>query len=163
MCRNRCEPILALGRNAIDCPNLAAFLYRVATGLADWRQAARFQPKSDLRWGPQGTKTGQVNRTLADITYRSGTDSVPNSILAIASHLARATALAGLAFALSACQVLNVAGTVPGAKEDLAVSLTPNSNPVTVDTVGRGDRFAKLAAAQHPKILATYGLSLIHI
>lgn len=69
----------------------------------------------------------------------------------------RSVALFALALSLSACQVLNVAGTVPGAREDLSVTLAPNANPVTVDTVGRGDRFAKLAAAQHPKILATYG------
>ena len=77
--------------------------------------------------------------------------------MAKAHRLMRATALAGMAFVVSACQVLSVAGKVPGDKEDLSVSLSPNANPVTVDTVGRGDRFAKLAAAQHPKILATYG------
>lgn len=72
-------------------------------------------------------------------------------------RLARAMLLAAVSSVLSACQVLSVAGTVPGAKEDLTVTLSPNANPVTVDTVSRGDRFAKLAAAQHPKILATYG------
>ncbi len=76
--------------------------------------------------------------------------------------LMRGTVLAGLALALSACQVLSVAGKAPGAGNDipadeLAVTLNPSSEPVTVDTVARGDRFAKLAAAQHPKILATYG------
>ncbi|MGB8819156.1 MAG: M48 family metalloprotease [Rhizobiaceae bacterium] len=62
-----------------------------------------------------------------------------------------------LVMALAGCEVLNVAGTTTGTKDDLKVSLAPNNNPVTVDTVNRGDRFAKLAAAQHPKILATYG------
>jgi predicted Zn-dependent protease len=74
----------------------------------------------------------------------------------------RGSILAGLAFVLTACQVLSVAGTAPGASnnlpaDELSVTLNPSSEPVTVDTVARGDRFAKLAAAQHPKILATYG------
>jgi predicted Zn-dependent protease len=76
--------------------------------------------------------------------------------------LLRGTVFACLAVVLSACQVLNVAGKAPGASnkienEELAVTLNPSSEPITVDTVARGDRFAKLAAAQHPKILATYG------
>jgi predicted Zn-dependent protease len=62
---------------------------------------------------------------------------------------------------LSACQVLNVAGEVPGGKnvtaDDLGVTLAPSSTPMTVENVSRGDRFAQLAASQHPKILATYG------
>ncbi|WP_159586237.1 M48 family metalloprotease [Chelativorans xinjiangense] len=33
----------------------------------------------------------------------------------------------------------------------------PSSNPVTVDTVTRGDRLANIARRQHPKILQTYG------
>ena len=66
-------------------------------------------------------------------------------------------AVSALALALGGCEVLNVAGANSGSKQDLKVSLAPSSNPVTVDSVGRGDRFAKLAAAQHPKILATYG------
>lgn len=69
----------------------------------------------------------------------------------------RFAALSLLALSVSGCEVLNVAGANSGSKQDLKVSLAPNSNPVTVDSVGRGDRFAKLAAAQHPKILATYG------
>nr|WP_244561944.1 M48 family metalloprotease [Mesorhizobium australicum] len=35
--------------------------------------------------------------------------------------------------------------------------LKPSSNPVTVDTVGRNDKFAEIARQQHPRILATYG------
>ncbi len=62
-----------------------------------------------------------------------------------------------MALSVAGCEVLNVAGANSGSKQDLKVSLAPSSNPVTVDTVGRGDRFAKLAAAQHPRILATYG------
>jgi predicted Zn-dependent protease len=70
--------------------------------------------------------------------------------------------LAGYVFALSACQVLNVANDTPGSArqssaDTLTVTLSPSSEPVTVDSVARTDRFAKLAAAQHPKILATYG------
>lgn len=38
-----------------------------------------------------------------------------------------------------------------------AAAFTPSSNPVTVDTVTRNDRLAKLAEGQHPRILATYG------
>lgn len=33
----------------------------------------------------------------------------------------------------------------------------PSANPVTVDTVTRGDRLTALAREQHPRILATYG------
>lgn len=69
----------------------------------------------------------------------------------------RLTAVSMLALAMGGCEVLNVAGAKSGSKQDLKVSLAPSSNPVTVDSVSRGDRFAKLAAAQHPKILATYG------
>lgn len=36
-------------------------------------------------------------------------------------------------------------------------NFVPSSNPVTVDTVTRGDRLAGLAKRQHPKILKTYG------
>ena len=36
-------------------------------------------------------------------------------------------------------------------------SFMPSSNPVTVDTVTRGDRLARLARQQHPRILQTYG------
>ena len=62
---------------------------------------------------------------------------------------------------LSACQVLSTAGVVPGGNDlsasDLGVALSPSSTPMTIENVSRGDRFAKLAASQHPKILATYG------
>ncbi|WP_367718743.1 M48 family metalloprotease [Nitratireductor sp. GISD-1A_MAKvit] len=36
-------------------------------------------------------------------------------------------------------------------------SFMPSSNPVTVDSVTRGDRLARLARQQHPRILQTYG------
>jgi predicted Zn-dependent protease len=93
-------------------------------------------------------------RLIKTATYKTQSKTV--------AVLLRGAALAGLALALSACQVLSVAGTAPGAGNDvpadeLAVTLNPSSEPVTVDTVARGDRFSKLAAAQHPKILATYG------
>ena len=71
--------------------------------------------------------------------------------------LLRTVFLGAAALLLASCQVLNVAGKQTPAKEDLAVTLSPSDNPVTVDTASRGDRFARLAAAQHPKILATYG------
>lgn len=52
-----------------------------------------------------------------------------------------------LSTALSACQVLS-------GDEN---AFKPSVNPVTVDTVTRGDRLATLAREQHPRILATYG------
>ena len=69
----------------------------------------------------------------------------------------RLAALSLLTLAVAGCEVLNVAGANSGSKQDLKVSLAPSANPVTVDSVGRGDRFAKLASAQHPKILAIHG------
>lgn len=51
-----------------------------------------------------------------------------------------------MCLALSACQMVN-AGNV----------FVPSSDPVTVETVTRGDRLASLARQQHPRILATYG------
>ncbi|CAN0655063.1 putative Zn-dependent protease [Nitratireductor aquimarinus] len=36
-------------------------------------------------------------------------------------------------------------------------SFMPSSNPVTVDSVTRGNRLARLARQQHPRILQTYG------
>ncbi len=53
-----------------------------------------------------------------------------------------------IALTLSACTTL-----VPGSSE----TLKPADEPVTVDTVTRGDRLAQLARQQHPRILATYG------
>ena len=41
--------------------------------------------------------------------------------------------------------------------ENLSADLKPSDNPVTVDSVGRADRFAEIARQQHPRILATYG------
>lgn len=57
---------------------------------------------------------------------------------------------------VSGCQVLDL-GT--GKQTDLSTAgnIQPSDNPIIVGNVARGDRFAKLAAAQHPKILATYG------
>lgn len=52
--------------------------------------------------------------------------------------------------ALAGCQVLDSASRSDGA-------LRPSNNPVTVDTVTRGDRLAAIARDQHPRILATYG------
>lgn len=52
-----------------------------------------------------------------------------------------------MALGLSACQMV---GPGNGA-------LVPSSNPVTVDTVTRGNRLVGMAREQHPRILATYG------
>lgn len=60
----------------------------------------------------------------------------------------RAAFFAGLfGLGLSGCQVMD--GPEAGFR--------PSSNPVTVDTVMRGDQLANLARRQHPKILETYG------
>ncbi len=61
-------------------------------------------------------------------------------------HGVMATALLVLA---TGCQALN------GPINEQA--FRPSDNPVTVDTVGRNDKLAELARAQHPRILATYG------
>jgi len=53
-----------------------------------------------------------------------------------------------LALLLSGCQMIDTSMTS---------DLKPSSNPVTVDTVGRSDKFAEIARQQHPRILATYG------
>ncbi len=56
--------------------------------------------------------------------------------------------LAGAALlALSGCQSFSAGDA----------GFRPSSNPVTVDTVTRGDSLANLARRQHPKILQTYG------
>ncbi|MGF7006399.1 M48 family metalloprotease [Aminobacter sp. BE322] len=63
------------------------------------------------------------------------------------SRLALAVALTAL---VAGCQVLNPA--------DVRESgFQPSNNPVTVDNVSRNDKFAEIAKAQHPRILATYG------
>ena len=54
-----------------------------------------------------------------------------------------------LALLLAGCQVL-------GGSEGTD-AFRPSNNPVTVDTVTRGDRMASIAREQHPRILATYG------
>ena len=59
-------------------------------------------------------------------------------------------ALAGvLLTVLSGCQVLQGALDEPGLK--------PSSSPVTIDSVSRNNRLARIAREQHPRILATYG------
>lgn len=60
----------------------------------------------------------------------------------------RAIAASGLAVLLSSCQMIDTSMTS---------DLKPSPNPVTVDTVGRNDKFAEIARQQHPRILATYG------
>ena len=60
----------------------------------------------------------------------------------------RAVAATALAMLLSSCQLIDTSMTS---------DLRPSSNPVTVDTVGRNDKFAEIARQQHPRILATYG------
>ncbi|MCR4266581.1 M48 family metalloprotease [Nitratireductor sp. ZSWI3] len=52
-----------------------------------------------------------------------------------------------LSTALSGCQMID---TSTG-------SFMPSSNPVTVDSVTRGNRLARQAGQQHPRILQTYG------
>src|SRR5690606_13871568 len=52
-----------------------------------------------------------------------------------------------MSVSIAGCQVL-------GGDES---AFRPSANPVTVDTVTRGDRLATLAREQHPRILATYG------
>jgi predicted Zn-dependent protease len=52
-----------------------------------------------------------------------------------------------MALALAGCQSIDT----------ISSDIKPSDNPVTVDTVGRGDRFAEIARQQHPRILATYG------
>lgn len=58
--------------------------------------------------------------------------------------------------ALSGCQVLDLSGAGQDGFGNVT-DLKPSDNPVIVDNVARSDRFAKLAAVQHPRILATYG------
>jgi predicted Zn-dependent protease len=60
----------------------------------------------------------------------------------------RAFAAAALAVLLSGCQAIDTSMTS---------DLKPSPNPVTVDSVGRNDKFAEIARQQHPRILATYG------
>lgn len=60
----------------------------------------------------------------------------------------RGVAATGLAVLLSSCQMIDTSTTS---------DLKPSPNPVTVDTVGRNDKFAEIARQQHPRILATYG------
>nr|WP_274423194.1 M48 family metalloprotease [Chelativorans sp. YIM 93263] len=52
-----------------------------------------------------------------------------------------------MATALAGCQTADLG----------EAGFKPSENPVTVDTVTRGDRLATLARRQHPKILQTYG------
>lgn len=63
-------------------------------------------------------------------------------------RLLRRVAIAfALSSALAGCQLLS-------GDEN---AFRPSTNPMTVDTVTRGDRLATLAREQHPRILATYG------
>jgi predicted Zn-dependent protease len=59
-----------------------------------------------------------------------------------------AIAATALSVLLSSCQLIDTSMTS---------DLKPSPNPVTVDTVGRNDKFAEIARQQHPRILATYG------
>ena len=63
---------------------------------------------------------------------------------------ARAFALAGLVFALAACQAI----MPPDVQES---GFQPSNKPVTVDNAQANAKLAELAKAQHPRILATYG------
>ena len=62
-----------------------------------------------------------------------------------------------LSLLASGCQVLNLGDEKQQTDLSVVSNIRPSDNPVIVDNVARGDRFAKLAASQHPKILATYG------
>src|SRR5688572_22248775 len=57
------------------------------------------------------------------------------------------TVLLGLA--LAGCQLAG-----PSVSEQ---AFQPSRTPVTIDTVGKNNRLAAIARAQHPRILATYG------
>ena len=61
--------------------------------------------------------------------------------------LMRSAFSGALMLALAGCQTLG----------DDSSAFRPSSNPVTIDTVTRGDRLASMAREQHPRILATYG------
>jgi predicted Zn-dependent protease len=65
-------------------------------------------------------------------------------------------AVLALMTTLVGCQGLDL-GSVDQGGFGKVTDIKPSDNPVIVDNVVRGDRFAKLAAFQHPKILATYG------
>ncbi len=52
-----------------------------------------------------------------------------------------------MVLALAGCQSI----------DQISNDIKPSDNPVTVDTVGRGDKLAEIAKQQHPRILATYG------
>ncbi|MDP3896762.1 MAG: M48 family metalloprotease [Mesorhizobium sp.] len=64
-------------------------------------------------------------------------------------------AIRGLLSAVALLAVLSGCQGLSGAVD--SSDLRPSANPVTVDSVGRSDRFAELARQQHPRILATYG------
>ena len=66
------------------------------------------------------------------------------------------SAMLALMTTLVGCQGLDL-GSVDQGGFGKVTDIKPSDNPVIVDNVVRGDRFAKLAAVQHPKILATYG------
>lgn len=60
------------------------------------------------------------------------------------------------AVAMTAMLLLAGCNAVSLSQQDVD-DLKPSANPVTVDTVNRNNRLAKIGAEQHPRILATYG------
>lgn len=58
-------------------------------------------------------------------------------------------------FGLTAALLLTSCQSVNFGKQD--IGLQPSSLPATVDNLSKNDRWAQLAAQQHPRILATYG------
>lgn len=60
------------------------------------------------------------------------------------------------AAAMTAFVLLAGCNAITLSEQDVA-SLKPSTSPVTVDTVSRNNRLAKIGAEQHPRILATYG------
>ncbi len=72
----------------------------------------------------------------------------------------RVAAVSSLVLALAGCESINFYSEQIDENSKSAVdnaAFRPSSNPVVVDNVRRNDRLARLAEAQHPKILATYG------
>lgn len=58
--------------------------------------------------------------------------------------------IAAVLVLLTGCQILDQSSIDPEAFQ-------PSSNPITVESVTRDDRLARIAREQHPRILATYG------
>lgn len=98
--------------------------------------------------------SGSERTLAAGPGVNAGKDAVlPNRVLILTgfSHARRKTRIFGcvgvLCVLLAGCQF-------DGAGDGTFV---PSANPVTIDTVTRGDRLAGIAREQHPQILATYG------